>query len=371
MTLSDQTTRYDYFEEHLTNFAKVPISLISNVTQNQATTSLASTLATSDSNFQPSIHPFLDKNSKYPYKNIQVVAFDLQETNSDNNNNNITDYDYFSRQDQYIQVPDFVNSSCITPSIEAYYLENVTEGYRKNGVITDFPFSCDCYLDPPQDEISLLTSPNKFQTFAAIIYIILFVLGSIFNFLSLIIILNYKENKRYNTVDLVLACICFSDFILASQLPLTAAVTLENGFWPIKRGFVSCRTHGLLSYYSYFTGILYITLLSIYRYQIITSKTRYKITNSTDISSILVVFVFIPILTMFLLVPYVLFFKLEVPRHYQTWRIYCYLARNDMLSCTYHPNDPFWLLSYQFSKVIFGFLIPAVILSVMSLLKVG
>ena len=289
--------------------------------------------------------------------------------------NVLLDNEYIRRQNISIEVPDYFQDHCVDSKLLDFYKINVSQHYRKTGYIHEPQLECSCYKDLEAERLNFISKTTNFHKFIVLLYVLIFILGTFENLLSLIIMLSYNRNRkassRYNSVDLVLACICFSDLLLSINTPLVAATTLENGFFPLKNYYLTCKLHGVMCHYCYFTGIFYLTLLSYYRYKIISSSTCYRLTNSTEVASLLMIFIFIPILTFFLLMPYMLFFGLSVPKHYNDVQVLCHLDRHDMQTCSFHTNERVWLIVYQVSKVLFGIIIPLTILIITGILIKG
>ena len=153
--------------------------------------------------------------------------------------------------------------------------------------------------------------------------------GAFANIFSLYIMSVHR--KTQNTVDLVMAGICIVDLMLVIILPIQASMTLHFDFWPFGDKFAGlCKFVGVASYFSNYACAFYMALLSFYRYRIVSGSTISKITNgiTSGISAVAItlIAVAIPMVSIALIVPYILFFTSKVPLNYDQ-KYLCYLIK--------------------------------------------
>ncbi|XP_067102297.1 cysteinyl leukotriene receptor 2 [Osmerus mordax] len=100
-------------------------------------------------------------------------------------------------------------------------------------------------------------------------YLVIFILGLIFNLISLWFFLTvWKTNRKFGPVNLFMLNLVLSDLMLVCSLPLRAAYYLMHSNWVF--GDTLCRIMSFLFYVNMYSSIYFLMVLSVVRFLAIT-----------------------------------------------------------------------------------------------------
>ncbi|KAM6972881.1 cysteinyl leukotriene receptor 2 [Aplochiton taeniatus] len=113
------------------------------------------------------------------------------------------------------------------------------------------------------------------QSVYPVTYLIIFLLGLIFNILSLWFFANsWRDKKEFTPVNLYMVNLLVSDLMLVCSLPFRASYYLLDSTWVF--GDIACRLMSYVFYINLYGSIYFLMVLSVVRLLAITQPYRYK-----------------------------------------------------------------------------------------------
>lgn len=113
------------------------------------------------------------------------------------------------------------------------------------------------------------------QSVYPVTYLTIFMLGLIFNLLSLWFFVNWwKAKKGFTPVKLFMVNLLVSDLMLVCSLPFRASYYLLDSHWVF--GDIACRIMSYVFYINLYGSIYFLMVLSVVRFLAITQPYRYK-----------------------------------------------------------------------------------------------